>query len=412
MILRPASRPPPLYLVYAIATTAAIAAFVYLLIWARGNGLDLLVYRDSVDYWRAGGDPYTAAFTHSRLNFTYPPFALLALSPLAWVPFGVAQLLLWVTSIAAGTGSVVLVLRNRGIMLTPRTWCGAVAWSCVSVFALEPMRSEFGYGQIELLLMAAVVADLLLVRPPYRGVLTGIAAAIKLTPLVFIIVLVVSRDTRSVIRAAGSFLACSALSWLLWPGLSRKYWLHDLLAPGRVGGITYAGNQSWYAILHRPPFPATGSFTAWLLLVLLTLAISSFVAWRLVSTGHRALAIVPVALAGLLVSPISWSHHWIWVMLIPPMLIPRRTAAVTRPVQVLLWGLVAVTVLGPYWWLTRGTVAVGLDAVLPLWAGAVLAAWAVSCAPRRAWPATLHPWPARRREVAPEMPASGPAARR
>jgi alpha-1,2-mannosyltransferase len=370
------------------------------------------VYRDSVDYWRAGGDPYTAHFTQSRLNFTYPPFALVALWPLAWAPFPVTQWLLWLASIAVGTGSVVLVLRDRDITVTPRIWCGAVAWSCISVIALEPVRSAIDYGQIELLLMAAVVADLLVVRPPYRGVLTGIAAAVKLTPLVFVIVLAVSRDLRSVIRAAVSFLACTALSWLLWPGLSRTYWLHDLLKTGRVGGITYAGNQSWYAIFHRPPFPATGSTTAWLLLTALTLAVTIFVAWRLVSTGHRALAILPVALAGLLVSPISWTHHWIWVLLIPPMLVPRHGARLTRPVQALLWGLVAVTVLAPYWWLARGTAADALDAVLPLWAGAVLVAWAVSYAPRRAWPATRRPWPAQRREVAPGTPASGPAARR
>lgn len=407
---RPASRVASLS--YAAAAAAAMAVFGYLLLWARGDGLDLTVYRDAVHYWWAGGNPYLAAFTHSRLRFTYPPFAFPALSPLNWTPFPVTQWLLWAASIGAGTGSVVLVLRERGIKVTPPVWCGALALSCISVIFLEPVRSAIDYGQVELVLMFVVVADLLLVPRPYRGVLTGIAAAIKLTPLVFGILLLVSRDMKSALRMAVSFVACTAVSWLLWPKLSRAYWLHDLLDPGRAGSLSYAGNQSWNAILHRSPFPATGSTAAWVVLSLLTLVVSTFVAWRLVSSGHRALAILPVALAGLLASPISWTHHWVWLLLIPPMMVPRRSAEIARPVQALLWGLVGLTVLAPYWWVTHGIGADVLGAILPLWSAAVLVVWAVSCAPRQVWRAELRPWPAQRRGAAPGTPASGHAARR
>jgi alpha-1,2-mannosyltransferase len=360
---------------YVIAAFAAVAAIAYLSIWGRRYGLDLKVYRDSVSFWESGKNPYLATFTQSRLPFTYPPFALLALAPFTWAAFPVIQWLLWVVSIAAATGSVVLVLRDRGVKVTKRLWCEALAWSCVSVIVLEPARSGVDYGQIEYILMFIVVADLLLVPSRYRGILTGFASAVKLTPLVFLIVFVVSRDVKSVIRAVASFAAWTALSWLFWPGLSHLYWLHDVSHPSRDGSIAYGGNQSWNAILHRAPFSASGSTVAWLLLSMVTLLVTAFVAWRCVSVSQKAFAMLSIALAGLLVSPISWTHHWIWVLLIPPLLVGDRSPDVPRPVRVLFWGLIGLTIAAPYWWFSRGVPADIFDAILPLWASATLVVW-------------------------------------
>jgi alpha-1,2-mannosyltransferase len=378
---------------YVIATCAAIAAIVYLSVWGRRYGLDLKVYRDSVSFWRSGKNPYIATFTQKRLPFTYPPFALLVLAPFTWPSFLIAQWLLWVASIAAATGSVVLVLRDRGVAVTKRLWCEALAWSCASVMVLEPARSGVDYGQIEFILMFLVVADLLLVPSRYRGILTGFAAAVKLTPLVFVVAFAVSRDVKSVIRAVASFLAWTALSWLFWPGLSRIYWLHDVSRPARDGSIVYGGNQSWYAILHRAPFSADGSELAWLLLSLLTLAVTSFVAWRCLRVSQKGFAMVSIALAGLLVSPISWTHHWIWVLLIPPMLVCHRSPDIPRPVRMLFWGLIVLTVAAPYWWFSHGIPADVFDAVLPLWASAILVVW--GAIGLRTWRGHLKPSDAR-----------------
>jgi len=363
---------------YAFAAAAAISLIAYLLILGRGYGLDLKVYRDSVISWESGKNPYIGTVAHTGLSFTYPPFALLGLSPLAWASFPVTQWLLWTGSVAAAPGAIVLVLREMGCMVTRRLVCIAFAWSCVSVFVLEPARSEMNYGQIEFILMFIVVADLLLVPPPYRGIAIGFAAAVKLTPLVFIVVLAVSRDVKSVIRATASFLAWTGLSWLFWPQLSRTYWFHDVSDPGRMGTVTYGGNQSWYAILHRPPFLANGSELVWLLLALVIMAVSMFIAWRCVSTNQKAPAIVAIALAGLLISPISWTHHWIWVLLIPALLVCQRRSAIGRPVRMMLWGLLALTIAQPYWWFSYAAPADVFEAVLPVWASAALVVWAVA----------------------------------
>ncbi len=177
------------------AAVAAVALIAYLSVWGHRYGMDLEVYRYAANSWESGQNPYLLTFTGSGLSFTYPPFALIALWPLAWTPFPVTRRLL----------------------------CQAFTWACVSCIALEPVRSATDYGQIELVLMGIVTADLL-TPSRYRGIGTGLAAAVKLTPLAFVIVLAVSRDTKPVIRATATFLVCTGLPWLLWPrrGFGRR----------------------------------------------------------------------------------------------------------------------------------------------------------------------------------------------
>ncbi len=360
---------------YGAAAMSGIALCAYLAVWARTYGLDLRVYRDSATAFLDGRNPYLMTFTRDHLAFTYPPFAAGVLAVLTWAPFSVTQWLVWVVSVLATTGAVAIVLKDRGFSGRASLWCGSFAWACASMIVLEPARSGVDFGQIEFLLMFLVVADVLSVPGSFRGILVGIAGAIKLTPLIFIIVFAVGRDWRSAARSVLTFLTCTGLAWLLWPTLSRRFWDQDVFHPARVGTVAYGGNQSWYAVLHRPPFPATGWSPAWLALSLGTALLGTFVAWRCVTEQRKSLAIMAVALVGLLISPISWTHHWIWVVLIPPMLIGPRRHETAWVVRFMLWGIVAVTVVAPYWWFSSGWTGDALDAVLPVWTFATLAVW-------------------------------------
>ena len=370
-------------LAVAAAVTGGGALLAYLALVGKRYGLDLQVYRASASAVLNGHDPYDRVFTASRLPATYPPFAFVLLSWFAWGPFAFARCLMWVLSIVAATASVFIVLRDQGHPGQLRLWASSFAWACGSMLAIEPPRSSIDYGQIEFLLMFLVVADLLLVRPPVRGVALGVAGAIKLTPLAFILVLVTRRDRRSVFRAGASFVVCGALAWAVWPGLSRTYWFHDLLQVKRIGTIAYSGNQSWYAVVHRAPFHGHGSTAVWLALSVVTIALGTFVAWRCDQTGRRSFALVPIALLALLVSPVSWSHHWIWVILVPPLLVGRGRAQVTAGVRASMWVLVALTIAAPYWWLNAGAADDALEALLPAWAFVLLAVW--SAAEYRRW---------------------------
>ena len=366
--------PWPRRLVVAALVAGVVA---YLVALGPRYGLDLRVYRDGASTWWSGRDPYRPTYTIHDLPFTYPPFALPVLAPLTWVPFRWSQWVEWVVSIGSGTAAVLIVRGGRSALTSGRAWLTSLGWVCAAVLVLEPMRSAIDYGQIEVVLMFVIVADLLVVPAPFRGVLLGLAGAIKLTPLIFLLVLVVRGDWKSTFRAIGAFIGASVAMWLVDPSISRTFWMHDVNSPGRTGPVSYPGNLSWYAIAHRWPFPSTGSIAAWSLVSLVTVGVGGFLAWRCSRTDRPSWTVVVVALTGLLISPISWSHHWIWLLLLPPLLVRSDDTGVPVSVRNMLWALVILVVAAPYWWLTTGAPAALLQATVPLWTGATLAVWAL-----------------------------------
>jgi alpha-1,2-mannosyltransferase len=360
----------------ALLTTAALLG--YLARWGTHYGLDFAVYRDASRWWLGGHDPYASSFTVHHLPFTYPPFALAALSWTTALPAVGGRWVLWIASIVASTGAVAIVANRQGRRWSPQLWLASLAWVSLAMLLLEPARSGMDYGQIEFLLLFLVVADLLLVPPRYRGLAIGVAAAIKLTPLVFVLLFLLGRDWKAVWRAASAFVGCALLTWIPMPSLSATYWLHEAFVASRTGSVSYPGNQSWYAVVHRAPFAAHAPTAAWLALCLATVGVSLFVAKRCIDTGRTVLALVAVALMGLLVSPISWSHHWIWLLVIPPALTGAGRRQVTRPVRSMLWALVALGVLAPYWWSSTGALGVLLADLLPVLTFVTLAIWCIS----------------------------------
>jgi alpha-1,2-mannosyltransferase len=365
---------------YLVAgTVAAVLALVaYLAAFGTTFGLDLHVYLDGARSWAHGRDPYALAFTPSHLPFTYPPFALPVMAPLTWIPFAAAQWTTWALSVAACTASVVCMVAGPGRRRDGWLWAASLTWVCAAVLLLEPVRSGMDYGQVEPVLMFLVVADLMVARPPASGLVVGLASALKLTPLVFVVAFALRRDWWAAVRSVVTFAAVTGAAWIAWPHLSHTFWLHDVSQPGRTGPVAYPGNLSWYAVVHRSPFPATGSPAAWALLCVATLAVGLYASWRCAATGRLAWSVVAVAFTGLLISPISWSHHWVWVLLLPPMLVTGVRTGVARPVRVLLWGVVVLAVAAPYWWVDSGPVADGFQALVPVWTFATLVVWSVA----------------------------------
>jgi alpha-1,2-mannosyltransferase len=356
-----------------VAISALLCTF--LAIEGRHYGTDLRVYRESVSAWSKGVNPYLVSYTNG-LHFTYTPFALVVLWPLRLASFQVTEWVLWLGTCAACAISTWLILRAESRQGgAGSSWWSAITWASAALLLLEPVRSGLTYGQVEAILMLAILVDALVIPTPYRGIVIGIVSAIKLTPLIFIVFLLV-RDWRSAIRAGASFVAVTAWAWLLWPKESKSFWLHDVFKPGRVGGVSYAGNQSWFGVLHRAPFLHAGSVVLWLILCVMTLLIGTLVTWRNVVFGAPVQGLLAMALTGLLLSPISWTHHWVWVLLIPPVLITDR-AAMHPALRGMLWALVGLTVLAPYWWFSSGAVADVLNDSLALLGFASLSCWAV-----------------------------------
>ncbi len=264
----------------------------YMLHFGASWHLDLRVYRAAGHALYYGGSPFTAYFTSNHLLFTYTPFALLVLSPLTFGPLGLIETGWWLLSAASMVTAAFLLLRTTFSLSASRSWAVAGLLCGVGSLALEPVRSNFDYGQINLILMVMIVADLTWVRPSWRGVLVGVAAAIKLTPLIFLFYFVVDRDRRSLLRGIGAFIAVTGLSWSILPTDSTRYWFHQITDASRTGVLGVVSNQSWNGMVHRAPFDGGHTGTAvWVVLSVGTLVLGVSLTRRLVEQSRTAAAI-------------------------------------------------------------------------------------------------------------------------
>jgi alpha-1,2-mannosyltransferase len=252
---------------------------------------------------------------------------------------------------------------------------------------VEPVRTNLDYGQINTLLLALVVVDLLVVPKARSGWLVGLAAAVKVTPLIFVALPLLEREWKAVARSLGVLAGTTGLTWLLWPNAAKTYWAHDLFAARRAGNIAYRGNQSLNGMLHRWPFPSSGQSGILLVLCGAAVLMGFYVAHRRLSHGDRTAAMLALALVGLLISPISWTHHWVWVALIPPLLLTDGGRSLRGPARTALWSLCAVSILAPYWWFSTGLAAEVLADSLVLTGLGVLVVWSRSEYTVRARPA-------------------------
>jgi alpha-1,2-mannosyltransferase len=306
-------------------------ALVNVVVHTGGRHIDLEVYRFGVQAWLAGGDMYGTlpeTSDHITLPFIYPPFAAIVLLPLAVAPWLLAWSALLALSTAALGLTFFLVARRlwpsggRGGALSVASIALPLALAVqpgkaidfsrpappIPAFALEPVMQTIEFGQVNLLLMALVALDVLVVRTRWpRGLLIGIAAAIKLTPAAFVLYFLLRRDYRAAAVAAVSTAVVTGLAFLIAPGPSWKFWLDN--PAGGVSGSPFFTDQNFQALLARAGVDGTLKTVLWLALSvgLLALAVPA------IRRAPAPLALMATAGVALLVSPTSWSHHWVWV---------------------------------------------------------------------------------------------------
>jgi len=370
----------------AIAVAAAVVWLVsgaYMFHFGASWHLDLRVYREAGSALYHHGSPFTVDFTANHLPFTYTPFALLVLSPLAFGRLGLVETLWWLASAVSFVGATYLLLTTGTSLAGRRAWAVAALLCATASLALEPVRSNFDYGQINLILMVMIVADVTRVRAPWRGVLVGLAAAIKLTPLVFLFYFAAARDWRSLARGVGTVVVVTGASWLVLPSDSARYWFHEVTDARRTGALGVVSNQGWNGLVHRSPFDG-GHFgtVVWLVLSLATLAGGVVLTRWLVEGARTVEALTVLALTELLVSPVSWTHHWSWLVVVP--IVAVGLWSVHRQVAVALLVLLGLAVAAPYLWLQHGPLAFVATNSLVLAAAAVLVLWLVAEGRRRA----------------------------
>jgi alpha-1,2-mannosyltransferase len=311
--------------VAALVVAAALATWAYA--WADFIGLDYRVYRMGGQSVVDGdGSLYTRSFGEGEgsLLFTYPPFAALAFTALTLVSAETGAVLFVGLSVLIAAATSFLITRYLGGFRSVRAVVGhpsalplAIAGTGL-VCLLGPWRETMAFSQVNILLFAMIAADLL--SGPHRrlptGLLTGIAAGIKLTPLVFGLYFLARGEWKQLFTMAAGFFGTIALGFLLLPAESATYWLQMLRDTGRIGGEGYVDNLSVRgAILHvmGPDFPST---VPWLIISLLLVAGTTYVIRAAKQRGDRFLPMAMTALLMLLISPISWSHHWVWIVVV------------------------------------------------------------------------------------------------
>jgi alpha-1,2-mannosyltransferase len=340
-----------------------LVVLVTVLVLKRFDGLDLEVYLGGARALVEKGTPYDAGIqtTHDiLLPFTYTPFAAAMFLPGTWFSFAVTMKLLSIASLLAiGVVAYLYVAHLNGVLHDRTNVQGQVVAVSVAIGAqlagamLEPVRSNLGFGQINALLMVAVVADALLPgRRPSKGLLIGLAAAVKLLPAMFVLFFVFRRDFKSAGRVVLGFVAATAVMWLAAPAASTKYWTELVFDTSRIGGRDYVGNQSLRGMIARMGFAESTESLVWIVGVLAVLALTAFAMLR---APEPAVALTACALCVLLVSPVSWTHHWIWCV---PILVLfgylcGANWRVDRPFSYWLGGLAvlsaALFVIGPMW---------------------------------------------------------------
>jgi alpha-1,2-mannosyltransferase len=325
------------YRLILLGVLVAVVGALLPLVASRHGFFDLKVYHGAVTYWlRDGGMLYDWLRPGTRYGFTYPPFAAIAMAPMAFLPFLLAAVL---TS-AATVLATVLVLRWLLTGVAERY--GLPAWYPVAlaltlVALLDPVRETFTFGQVNMLLLALVAADVLLLGGTrFAGVGIGLATAVKLTPGVFLLYLLVTRQWRAAAVATSTAAAVTIGAAALAPDVSREFWTAAIWNTDRVGDLGFVSNQSLQGLVARLD-PQHPSRALWAVLVVLAVAVWAWRCRAAVAAGDRVAGLALTGVLGCLISPVTWVHHLVW-------LIPALVAVVRAGLDGRRWLLAGVAV--------------------------------------------------------------------
>lgn len=362
-------------LVAIIGVLAGLAATFYRLNKTSAP-VDMVIYRQGIDAFLHGREMYSEPMYAGdlALPFIYPPFGALFMSPLNLIP-GIDDTL---------AGRIVIVISNalllvclwlvwRWLLNSSRTgsqqarhWAfpaAALSWAVALIS--EPVELNHSFAQINMIIMALVVLDLVpRARLLPQGWLIGVAAAIKLTPLAMLLYFLLRKDFRALLSAGVSAVIATLLGALVRFDATWEFYGARLLGMGSGGDFgvntSYQSNSSWRGMIQRwfsseqALENSSGLVTViWAMLVLATIAAGAWIMLQLLRRGYLVDAWLINALVMLLISPVSWSHHWVWLAIALPVWTWRAltTRDFALSIIVGLWAAVLVFLeQPPKWW--------------------------------------------------------------
>ena len=314
---------------------------VAVLVWAGWRLLGHIPYRIDVDVYRMGGRAwldgqplYADGVTFQTrggldLPFTYPPLAAVAFAPFALLSLDAASIAITLTTLVLLIVATTILLTRLDVWPDPpggksrvtgepawlrRAWLAAAIVAPAAIY-FEPIRSNFDFGQVNVVLMTLVIADCVPRKTPWpRGMLLGLAIALKLTPAVFLLYFLLRRDTRALAVTAASAVAATLAGLAFAWRDSLEYWTETVRNTDRIGTATLNTNQNIAGALARLGLGESARFVLWTVACFAVLAVTVWAARRVLKADQPVLALICVAMFGLVVSPVSWSHHWVWVL--------------------------------------------------------------------------------------------------
>src|SRR6201986_4708466 len=321
-----------------------LRALLWLLLWAlAAAGLGYVAwflvghtpYRIDIDIYQLGGQAwldghalYGNTMFHTPIGldlpFTYPPLAAVVFCPFSWLHMPAASVAITLLTLVLLIVSITIVLTRLDVCETSTTLVGPAwlrrVWLAVVIVVpatiwLEPINSNFAFGQINVVLMTLVIADCVPRRTPWpRGLLLGLGIAVKLPPAVFLLYFLLRRDNRAALTALASFAGATLLGFVLAWRDSWEDWTHTVHNTERIGGAALNTDQNISGALARIGPREKLRFALWVAGCLLVLALTVWAMRRVLRAGEPVLAVICVALFGLVVSPVSWAHHWVWML--------------------------------------------------------------------------------------------------
>jgi alpha-1,2-mannosyltransferase len=327
------AKTPGRWLLLAGAAAFAVALGGYL-VYAATHTKSFIMDPVDLAVYRSGGlivrhvsplyNPHLAAplydwvgYGKLHLAFTYTPFAAIAFALISFVPWWLSQDISLVVDIIALVAALWFTLGGLGYR-KDKIRIGATLLGAAAVYWTEPVLRTMYLGQVNLVLLALIIWDLC--QPDtaksrwWKGFGTGVAAGVKLVPLIFIPYLLLARKFRQAAMACAGFACTVLLGFVILPSDSSKWWFGGLFVQGgRTGFEGWAGNQSLEGIITRLTGSVNGAKPAWIVAAVLVAVAGVVGAALLDRKGHPMLGLLMAALTGLLVSPISWDHHWVWI---------------------------------------------------------------------------------------------------
>jgi alpha-1,2-mannosyltransferase len=313
--------------------------------------VDLDVYRSGGQAVLRGAPVYDFLTQPPQLlPFTYPPFAVLLAVPLALVSWTAAQWL-WVVLIFV---AMTIVVRYSFAQLLGRfrSWAPLLTGVLVAVCTYPmPLRDQIRFGQVDIFLVAMCVADCASGRTRWpRGLLVGLATAVKLVPGVFIVYFLITGRRREALTATVTAAAATIATFLILPADSADYWFRALFDSERLGSNTATTNQSIRGMLLRLYWPDSVTSLIWLACAVVVAYFGFRAARRASLDGHEIAGIAITGLIAVLVSPVAWIHHLAWLIVVLGALAgdgrDRRPVAIA----VVIWLFYVLQV--PWWGIT------------------------------------------------------------